>query len=157
MRRPDGVVHDFFLHGNFDVAVMMGLTLGKQAVLINQYFISQKRTHLSAVGGFIEPGERPGRAAAREFLEETGYRAKKIINLGQTFRGKYMTGRVHHFLALGAELVQAPQLEPAELGTTVIEMPIVKIKNLLQKNVLEDMYTEICLRRALDYLKEHKL
>ncbi len=38
---------------------------------------------LAPVGGFMEPGEEPLRAAQRELLEETGHAADEWISLGQ--------------------------------------------------------------------------
>lgn len=70
---------------------------------------------LSIVGGFIEKGERPLRAARRELLEETGHSASNWVGLGSyrvdPNRGVAMG---HLFLALGARRVAEPTSDDLE-------------------------------------------
>jgi 8-oxo-dGTP pyrophosphatase MutT (NUDIX family) len=65
-------------------------------------------------GGAIEAGETPEQAAARETLEETGWRAGPLRNLGSYAPSNGTADQVFHmFLADGATYVGDP-LDPFE-------------------------------------------
>jgi len=74
-------------------------------------------------GGVVEPGEAPAAAAARELLEETGYRARRIIPLGSCNPNPaFMANTFHVFAATGLALVAAQSLDEHEL-VDVEELP----------------------------------
>lgn len=70
---------------------------------------------LSIVGGFMEKGERPLRAARRELLEETGHTASDWVSLG-SYRVDPSRGVAigHLFLARGARRVAEPTPDDLE-------------------------------------------
>lgn len=62
-------------------------------------------THL--VGGYVEPGESPGAAARREFLEETGYEAESWGLLARFLQDSGGSERtIWFYLATGCHGVQ---------------------------------------------------
>jgi 8-oxo-dGTP pyrophosphatase MutT (NUDIX family) len=73
---------------------------------------------LTFPGGQIEEGETPEVTAHREFLEETGYRAKELI----LYKAKQPTSKIewaiYTFIARGCEKVQEPMTDPGEKITT---------------------------------------
>ncbi len=69
-------------------------------ILVRQYRPGGERQTLEFPGGMVDPGEQPVESAAREFAEETGYRATWFEQIGKTNPNPaFMTNNVHTFLA----------------------------------------------------------
>jgi ADP-ribose pyrophosphatase len=62
-------------------AVMMPVDGKGRVLLVRQYRLPARRYLWELPAGRIDPGETPLKAAKRELLEETGYRAKKWTKL----------------------------------------------------------------------------
>lgn len=85
------------------------------AILVEEYRHGAGVLALGTVGGGIETGERPADAAGRELLEETGYEAAELVDLGSTWANfGNQPNRVHHFLALGCRRIAAQSLDATE-------------------------------------------
>ncbi len=52
-------------------------------LMVKQWRHGENRLSIEFPGGVIEKGEEPEKAAARELLEETGFKAEKMIFLGK--------------------------------------------------------------------------
>lgn len=62
-------------------AVMMPVDPKGRVLLVKQYRLPARRYLWELSAGRIDPGETPLKAARRELVEETGYRAKKWTKL----------------------------------------------------------------------------
>jgi ADP-ribose pyrophosphatase len=81
-------------------------------ILIRQYRHATHQFLWELVAGRIEPGENPRRGAARELIEETGYRAKHFRVFLDVFPTPgFLEERMYILLAEGLTLGQA---EPEE-------------------------------------------
>jgi ADP-ribose pyrophosphatase len=58
--------------------VLLPLLDGDRVVMINNFRVSVGRTLLELPAGTVEPNEPHDKTAARELIEETGYRAERI-------------------------------------------------------------------------------
>lgn len=91
------------------VNVIALLPAGK-VLLVRQWRYGIGSETLEIPGGMVEPGEEPSVAAARELLEETGYRAGRIAYLGEVEPNPaFITNRCLTFVARDLERVGAPE------------------------------------------------
>jgi len=73
---------------------------GKKFVMVWQWRHGSRSLSLEFPGGVSEPGEEPCDAAAREMLEETGYRSGAIRKLGEfSSNPAIMANKTHFFIA----------------------------------------------------------
>jgi 8-oxo-dGTP pyrophosphatase MutT (NUDIX family) len=97
--------------------------------------------------GRAEPGESPEHAAARETVEETGWRPGPLRSLGAYHP---MPGAVdqtfHLFVADGAEQVGEPDGDEAE---RVEWLPVDEVRTLLRDGSISDGLSLVALHRAL--------
>ena len=111
----DSREHDFFVIEAPDWINVVPLTTEGQVVLIEQYRHGSKKVTLEIPGGMVDEHESPEETAARELLEETGYRAGAIELLGRVRPNPAIQNNwLHSFVARDCVLAQAPQLDSAE-------------------------------------------
>lgn len=74
----DGSEHDYYRIVSRDWAQIIPITANDDVVMVRQYRHGSSSMVLEIPGGLVEDGEDPAAAAARECLEETGYRADTV-------------------------------------------------------------------------------
>jgi 8-oxo-dGTP pyrophosphatase MutT (NUDIX family) len=124
-RGPHGKEGRFIVLDAPDWAVVVPAMIheGKRCILtIRQYRHGAGEACAEFPGGVIEPGEEPAAAAARELLEETGYRAGRVIALGSCYPNPaFMSNRLHIFAAEELEARGGQELDEHELVDLHIE------------------------------------
>ena len=101
-----GDVHPFYQIRADDWVNVVPVTRDGHVVMVRQYRHGCQEVTLEIPGGMIDPGETPAAAAARELLEETGYRAERVEPIGWVNPNPALfDNRLHIFLATGAEAV----------------------------------------------------
>lgn len=115
-RRPDGViVENYYSIEKPDVVIVAALTEENQLILIEQYRHPVKSVDLELPAGYVEANESLQDAAARELLEETGYRADSLTELSNAYASAgNMTNTVHLFLGKNAKKIKDQNLDPSE-------------------------------------------
>jgi ADP-ribose diphosphatase len=121
--------------------------------LIRNYRVAVGKTLIELPAGTLEAGEDPAATAARELVEETGYRAASIEKLREfTMSPGILNERMHLYLARGLQPGK-PALEPGE----TIEPLVVgwdDAMRMVWDGEIEDAKTLVgllhydCLRRA---------
>ena len=100
----DGGERSFFRIDAADWVNVVPITTAGDLVLIRQYRHGAGEVTLEIPGGMVDPGEAPSASAARELLEETGYAAAEICEIGRSNPNPaHFRNRLHTFVARGCE------------------------------------------------------
>ncbi|GMO39510.1 MAG: NUDIX hydrolase [Termitinemataceae bacterium] len=102
-RSPLGACGNYTVMEGPDCAVIIPVIeteAGKRFIMVKQWRHGSNCLSVEFPGGVIEKGEDPSIGAARELLEETGYKAGKIEQLGlMNPNPAIMENKVYYFLA----------------------------------------------------------
>lgn len=151
MRLPGGGEHRFAVERSHDIVVIFGMTKDQRVLVIREYYIGVERHVTALVAGLVEGGDHR-ETAEQELRQESGCTAGEFVYLGSSLKGKYVTGSVHFYLALGVAEDGSQALEPAE-DIQVLFVSVEELKRMLRESELQGAYEVACAYRALDYLK----
>ena len=108
---------------------------------------------LEAPAGKLEPGEDPASAAARELLEETGWKAGRIVPVGSVFASPgFATERHHLFVALDVRRDEACPDEGEFVET--VDMSMDELERRVLSGEINDAKTVCLALLARDFFKE---
>ena len=127
-----GEAHPFYRIDSSDWVNVVALTARDELVMVRQYRHGEGRVTLEIPGGLVDPGESAATAAARELLEETGYRAAAVEKLGVVNPNPALFGnRTETFVARGAERVA--EILNGHTEETVVELvPLAELRETLR-------------------------
>jgi ADP-ribose pyrophosphatase len=147
------IVDPYFVVEMPDCAVAMPFTADGNIIFIEQYRHPIGQVSIELPGGFIDKGEEKEKAIARELLEETGYSFTEIIYLGKTYSNPgVLNNATHLFLAKGGVKTAIQSLDQNEEINIVLKS-IEEVKAMINKNEIKQSLHELCLYKAIDYLK----
>ncbi len=108
-----------------------------RVVLIRQYRHATRQYLWELVAGRMDPGETPKRAAARELLEETGYRAKRFSVFLDVFPTPgFVEERMFILLAEGLTAGKAQPEEDEKIEVRAYSMK--ELKQMIHRGKLRD-------------------
>ncbi len=127
-----GDLLQFHILHTADWVNVIPVTPAGQVVLIRQYRHGTGETALEIPGGVVDAeDESLAAAAARELEEETGYRARSVISLGEVAPNPAIqSNRLACFLAVDAERTERQSLDAGE-DIEVVEVPLVEVPELI--------------------------
>jgi ADP-ribose pyrophosphatase len=95
---PNGAEAEFEIKQEPRCISVLALTTRETVLLGQQFHPGPEAILLELPGGGVSPGEDPAEAAARELLEETGYRGEMEL-AGSSWHCGYSTRRTYHSVA----------------------------------------------------------
>ena len=150
---PSGKEYKAFVL-EFDTWVnVVAITKNNEVVLVKQYRHGVQEVLLELPGGVVDKGEDPLEGAKRELMEETGYSAGNIIEVGRLYPNPAIQhNTLYCYLATDVELTGEQHLDDAE----EIEVQLVPLDELIkmaaQGKFLHALNVAV-LFQALAYLK----
>jgi 8-oxo-dGTP pyrophosphatase MutT (NUDIX family) len=129
--------HNFYVIESRDWVNIIPLTGDHQVVMIRQYRHGSRGVALEIPGGLVDSRDAPRKAAARELLEETGYRAKKWLRIGEVNPNPALfNNRCYTFLAQDVQKIADPMFDQTEDIETVL-IPLANISGLILKGEID--------------------
>lgn len=143
---PDGTESDFYIKKEGPAVATVAITKDQKVILVKQYRPGPEETLLELPGGYVDPNEKPEKAAGRELLEETGYRGK-LQFVTTCFDDAYSTRRRYCFVATECQKVGEPRKE--EQGFVEL-LSLKDFRKLLRSGKMTDVEVGYL---GLDFLK----
>lgn len=121
---------------------VLPVTKDNHVILVIEPRVFTKRTvGVEAPAGYVEDGEKASEAAERELLEETGFKAKELIQLREYYcdMGSF-AGITSSFIAKDCEKISEQKLDSDEF-IAIIECTIDEAKELINMQYIKDINT----------------
>lgn len=144
---PNGLIKDFFIKEEKNIACILAITKDKKVILLKQYRPGPEKELIDLPGGMIDEGETSLQAAKRELLEETGYTGE-LNEIGTNLECAYSSRIKYGFVATNCEKIKEQKLDDSEFCEVML-MPLEEFRELIKTESMAD--TDTCYR-GLDFL-----
>lgn len=120
-------------------AVILPLRDDGRVVMVRQYRYPVAQALLELPAGTLEPGEEPRSCAARELVEETGWRAASLRDLGSFYSTPGFTDeRLYSMLATGLSRVSRKRGGDPDEAIEVVEVELDELLRMVRDGRLHD-------------------
>jgi 8-oxo-dGTP pyrophosphatase MutT (NUDIX family) len=149
---PSGLVlDDYFVAVREDFALVAAITDADELVLVRQWKQGIRAVTLELPGGIVDE-EHPEVGAARELLEETGYRCAELRRTGGgPLDPSKETNRAYLFLGTGARRVAEQALDATE-EIEVVLLPLAEARDAIRDGRIDAPTSVAGIYLALDAL-----
>ena len=121
-------------------ACIVAITDNDEVLLVKQYRYAYGKVVTEIPAGKIEKGEDPLDCASRELVEETGYSAKNIELLCETYPSPGYCGEVI-YIYMASELTKGNQHLDEDEFLDVIKIPLKEAYDMIVRGELHDSKT----------------
>ncbi len=126
--------------------VVLPIFADGRVCLIRNHRIAVGKTLVEAPAGTLEPGEPPIETASRELMEETGFRAGRLVETPSFFMSPgILNERMYCFFAY--DLTEGDHAREASEQIENLVLPLDEALALLARGEIEDAKTIIALLR----------
>ena len=142
---PSGTTIEYGVLESVGFAAVVPITEDGRVVLVRQWRQPLEAFTLELPSGGVEAGEEPQEAAERELLEETGYRARRLVHLASVHTSTGRTTEVCHlFTCRAVRDPGGPLPEPTEF-IRVVELPLQEASEEISSGRITDAATVLGL------------
>jgi ADP-ribose pyrophosphatase len=155
LRTPDGRTTHFDIIGHYGSVVILPVDSDGNILFVRQYRHATKTDLLELPAGTLDsPDELPLHCAEREIREETGYEAKKFVELGKFFLVPgYSTEEMTVFLA--TDLHENPLEPDADEFLQMEKIPLEEAFSMAVSSKIPDAKTLAALLMARPHLEKY--
>lgn len=134
-------------NGAATILPLLDTDAGVRVVMVRNERVAIDDFLLELPAGGIDKGESPQAAAARELIEETGYRAQTLDPLCRFFTTPGLTDELMHVFVARDLTHIGQRLEPYESLTVELFEPH-ELMSMIDRNEITDAKTMLVLRTA---------